>query len=86
MKSYFIGKALTQISEGCEWSYDDDNLDTLIWHQQPKNSFTNQEILSLAKEIEIEDKAKDKKKTAARASALAKLAELGLTADEIAAL
>jgi hypothetical protein len=86
MKSYYFGKALTQISNGCEWSCDDNDLNTLIWHQTPKNSFTNEEVLALAKEIEAQEKIQDQNKIAARASALAKLAALGLSADEIAAL
>jgi hypothetical protein len=86
MKSYYLGKALTQISNGCEWSCDDNDLNTLIWHQTPKNSFTNEEVLALAKEIEVQEKIQDENKIAARASALAKLAALGLSADEIAAL
>jgi hypothetical protein len=86
MKSYYLGKALTQISNGCEWSCDDNDLSTLIWHQTPKNAFTNEEVLALAKEIEAQEKIQDENKIAARASALAKLAALGLSADEIAAL
>ncbi len=86
MKSYFIGKALTELSFGSEWTYIDNDLSTLVYNNEPAKRPTEKEILDKAAELEKAEIAKLQAKATARTSALAKLAELGLTADEIAAL
>jgi hypothetical protein len=85
MNQIEISKALSKLDSNAEFSFSDTDLDSLIWiSKNPKP--TKQQIEAMHKTIIDEQNLEAEAKTTARASALAKLAELGLTADEIASL
>ena len=85
MEPIFITQAITELS-GSQFTYYDNDLSTLVYNNEPAKRPTEKEILDKAAELEKAEIAQLQAKAAARASALAKLAALGLSADEIAAL
>lgn len=68
-----------------QWSLDGNDYDGLIWLDETEKP-TLAEIEAIADEAQAAYQAAIEAKAAARQSALAKLAELGLTEEEIAAL
>jgi DNA-binding NarL/FixJ family response regulator len=80
-----IGLTLTTKYSGKEWVLTGTDYEGLEWlDESPKP--TEEELLSLWPEVEQAQQAEQDAKIAARQSALAKLAALGLTEEEIAAL
>jgi hypothetical protein len=85
MNQLEISKALSKLDPTAEFSFSDTDLESLIWvSTNPKP--TKQQIEVMHKTIIDQQNAEAEAKATARASALAKLAALGLSADEIAAL
>jgi hypothetical protein len=81
-----IAKILTSKFQGSLWTLDGDDYEGLQWLSETPKKPTLAKLTELWPTVESELQAKADAKAAARASALAKLAELGLTAEEIAAL
>ena len=80
-----ITAILTQKYAGSEWILDGDNYEGLTWiSDSPKPS--EEELADLWDEVKAELDAKLEAQVNAKNSALAKLAALGLTEEEIAAL
>jgi hypothetical protein len=80
-----IPKILTSKYPNSLWTLDGDNYEGLTWlSETPKP--TLEQLTKAWTKVASEIKAEAEAKVAARASALAKLADLGLTAEEIAAL
>jgi DNA-binding NarL/FixJ family response regulator len=77
-----LTRALSALRPGVEFTLNDNNLSTVRWNVEGTTTPTQAEVD--AKIIELE--AVDSAKVTARQSALAKLAALGLTTEEIAAL
>jgi hypothetical protein len=85
MNQLEISKALSKLDPNAEFSFSDTDLDSLTWISSiPKP--TRQQIEGIHKTILDEQNIEIEAKVTARVSALAKLAALGLTADEIASL
>lgn len=86
MNPMLVSRAILELAPGAEFAYRDDNLDLMEWHtptiQQPSKKAIEEKV----KELEVRLKKDKEEKEKARQSALAKLAALGLTEDEIAAL
>lgn len=82
MRTFYIGQALTKLGDGAEWTYYDNNLETLIWHSEPKKKPSIEEIEKLADELEIQEKEIINAQQNAKLSAVNKLIDLGLTEEE----
>ena len=85
MEIRYITKAIHALAPNSEWSFNDDDLTTLNWLSDSTQP-TAANILKEAEKQKQLEATEAQAKATARASALAKLAALGLTADEIAAL
>jgi hypothetical protein len=81
-----IAKILTLKFQGSLWTLDGDDYEGLEWLSETPKKPTLAKLTELWPEVQTALLAEAEAKEAARASALAKLAELGLTAEEIAAL
>ena len=80
-----ISKILTTKYPNSLWTLDGDDYEGLTWLSETAKPTIN-ELTKAWTKVASEIKAEAEAKVAARASALAKLTELGLTAEEIAAL
>jgi|688.fasta_scaffold476943_2 hypothetical protein len=77
-----LSLALAALRPDEEFTYNNDDLSTIVWHNSGVTTPTQEEIDAKIAEMDAEIEAKAN----ARQSALSKLAALGLTADEIASL
>jgi hypothetical protein len=68
------------------FSMTDDDISTIAWRTEGITTPTQEEIDAKIKQVEDEEAAKAETKAAAKESAQAKLAAIGLTPEEIAAL
>ena len=75
-----IIEAINTIEAGREYSFNGENLDTIVWHDIATKSAISKEDIE-AKITELEEQDSDKK-----ASGKRKLKDLGLDDDEIKAL
>ena len=75
-----IIEAINTIEAGREYSFNGENLDTIVWHDIARKSAISKEDIE-AKITELEEQDSDKK-----ASGKQKLRDLGLDDDEIKAL
>ena len=75
-----IIEAISTIEAGREYSFNGENLDTIVWHDIATKSAISKEDIE-AKITELEEQDSDKK-----ASGKQKLRDLGLDDDEIKAL
>jgi DNA-binding NarL/FixJ family response regulator len=80
-----IAAILTNKFIGSEWTLNGDNYEGLTWLSETKKP-TLEELENLWEEVEGELQAQADAKVATRESALAKLAAIGLTPEEIASL
>ena len=82
----FLVDAIFELAPNAQFTYQNDDLNTLKWLDESIPKTDIKDIEAKAKTLIIEaEKAKEAKATA-KASALAKLAALGLTPDEVASL
>jgi len=77
-----LTRALSALRPGVEFTLNDNNLSTVRWNVEGTTTPTQAEVDAKIVELEAVDSAK----VTARQSALAKLAALGLTIEEIATL
>jgi len=79
-------QAVMSLRPGVEWSMNGDDVEGIIWHTPNVEPLTTAEVQ--AEMVRLEQAAADEAaaREAAKASALAKLEALGLTADEAAAI
>jgi hypothetical protein len=79
-------QAVMSLRPGAEWSMSGDDVEGIIWHTPNVEPLTTAEVQ--AEMVRLEQAAADEAaaKEAAKASALAKLEALGLTADEAQAI
>ena len=77
-----LSSALQSLRPNAEFSFSDQDINTIVWHTEGVTTPSQTEIDAKIAELEAADTAK----VDARQSALAKLAALGLTPEEIAAL
>jgi hypothetical protein len=80
------GQAVMSLRPNAEWSMSGDDVEGIIWHTPNVEPLTTAEVQ--AEMVRLEQAAIDEAaaREAAKASALAKLEALGLTADEAAAI
>jgi hypothetical protein len=81
-----IGEAIRNLRPGAEWTMNGDDVEGIIWHTEGVQPLTAKEVAAEVKRLEKAAADEAAAKEAAKASALAKLESLGLTADEAAAI
>jgi hypothetical protein len=81
-----VQEAVMSLRPGAEWTMSGDDVENIIWHTPNVETLTTAEVQ--AEMLRLEQAAIDEAaaKEAAKASALAKLEALGLTADEAQAI
>lgn len=78
--------AIHALAPGAEWKFTNDDLDSLEWFSPTIPQPSKKAILDQAKIEEEQELQERENRQMARESALAKLAAIGLTEEEIAAL
>jgi hypothetical protein len=79
-------RALSALRPGAEYTMTNEDLSTVVWNSLDVTTPTEAEVNAKIAELETADAQAIINKAAAKATAEAKLAALGLTADEVAAL
>jgi hypothetical protein len=79
-------QALASLRPNAEWSMNGDDIEGIIWHTPNVEPLTTAEVQAEMVRLEAEELAVVSAKQAARESALAKLAALGLTEEEAQSL
>ena len=80
------GQAVASLRPGAEWTMNGDDVEGIIWHTEGVQPLTAKEVAAEVKRLEKAAADEAAAREAAKASALAKLEALGLTADEAAAI
>jgi hypothetical protein len=80
-----VQQAVVSLRPGVEWTMDGDDVEGIIWHTPNVEPLTMEEVQAEMQRLEQEAIAAEQAKIAARESAVAKLAALGLT-EEVQAL
>jgi hypothetical protein len=80
------GQAVASLRPGIEWTMNGDDVEGIIWHTPNVTPLTKAEVD--AEIVRLEQAAVDEAaaREAAKASAVAKLAALGLSASEVEAI
>jgi DNA-binding NarL/FixJ family response regulator len=81
-----IAAILSSKFSNAEWTLNGDDYEGLVWLSETPKKPTKAKLTELWPSVEAAQQAQAEAKAAARESALAKLAALGLTEAEIAAL
>jgi hypothetical protein len=81
-----VQDAVMSLRPGVEWSMNGDDVEGIIWHTPNVEPLTAKEVAAEVKRLEKATAEEAAAKEAAKASALAKLEALGLTADEAQAI
>ena len=79
-------QAVASLRPGAEWSMNGDDVEGIIWHTPNVTPLTQAEVDAEVARLEQAAVDEAAAKEAARASAIAKLAALGLDESEVAAL
>jgi hypothetical protein len=79
-------EAVMSLRPNTEWSMNGDDVEGIIWHTEGVQPLTAKEVAAEVKRLEKAAADEAAAKEAAKASALAKLEALGLTADEAQAI
>jgi hypothetical protein len=80
------GQAVMSLRPGVEWSMNGEDVEGIIWHTEGVQPLTAKEVAAEVKRLEKAAADEAAAKETAKASALAKLEALGLTADEAQAI
>jgi len=83
--SYLV-KAIKKLNPTAEFSFNDDDYNTIVWDNLDGDAPTQKEIDAAIKQIKADEIAEAANKAAAKAAAESKLAALGLTTDDLRAL
>ena len=81
-----VQKAVVSLRPGVEWTMNGDDVEGIIWHTEGAQPLTRAEVDAEVARLEAAAVLEQQRKEAARASAVAKLAALGLDADEVSAV
>ena len=81
-----VQQAIHSLRPGAEWSMNGDDVEGIIWHTEGVEPLTRAEVDAEITRLQAAAVAEQQRKEAARASAVAKLAALGLDADEVSAV
>ena len=79
-------QAVLSLRPGAEWSMNGDDVEGIIWHTEGVEPLTTAEVQAEVARLEQAALDEAAAKEAAKASALAKLEALGLTAEEAQAI
>jgi hypothetical protein len=79
-------QAIMSLRPNTEWTMNGDDVEGIIWHTPNVQPLTEKEVAAEVKRLEKAAADEAAAREAAKASALAKLEALGLTADEAAAI
>ena len=79
-------QAVMSLRPGIEWSMDGDDVEDITWHTEGVEPLTTAEVQAEIQRLEQVAVDEVDARAALRASAEAKLAKLGLSVDEIAAI
>jgi len=79
-------QAVASLRPGAEWSMNGDDVEGIIWHTEGVQPLTTAEVEAEVARLEQAALDEAAAKEAAKASALAKLEALGLTAEEAQAI
>lgn len=82
----YLAQAIHNLCESAEFTFQEQDYSTVNWIKLEGKAPTLAEINAEITKIKIKEKDAVKAKDAARASALVKLAALGLTLDEVTAI
>ena len=81
-----IQEAVVSLRPGAEWTMNGDDVEGIIWHTEGVEPLTSAEVQAEVKRLEKAAAQAVADREAAKASALAKLEALGLTAEEAQAI
>ena len=79
-------QAIHSLRPGAEWTMNGDDVENIIWHTEGVEPLTSAEVQAEVKRLEKAAAQAVADREAAKASALAKLEALGLTAEEAQAI
>ena len=79
-------EAVASLRPGAEWTMNGDDVEGIIWHTESVQPLTSAEVQAEVKRLEKAAAQAVADREAAKASALAKLEALGLTAEEAQAI
>ena len=79
-------QAVMSLRPNTEWSMNGDDVENIIWHTPNVQPLTKAEVDAEVARLEAEAVAEVERKAAAKESAVAKLAALGLSVDEVEAI
>jgi hypothetical protein len=79
-------QAVMSLRPGVEWSMNGDDVEGITWHTPNVEPLTTAEVQAEVARLEQAEAQAVEDREAAKASALAKLEALGLTADEAQAI
>ena len=79
-------QAVASLRPGVEWTMNGDDVEGIIWHTEGVEPLTSAEVQAEVKRLEKAQAQAEADREAAKASALAKLEALGLTAEEAQAI
>ena len=80
------GQAVASLRPGIEWTMNGDDVEGIIWHTEGVTPLTTAEVEDEVARLEQAAVDAEAERVAARASAVAKLAALGLDESEVVAL
>ena len=83
--SYLV-KAIKKLKPTAEFSFNNDDYSTIVWDILDGDAPTQAEIDKAINQIKADELAEAETKAAAKATAQAKLASLGLTTEDLQAL
>lgn len=79
-------QAVVSLRPGVEWTMSGDDVEGIMWHTEGVEPLTTKEVQAEVKRLEKAQAKAEADRVAARESAVAKLAALGLDESEVAAL
>ena len=82
----YLLKAIKYLKPTAEFSFSDEDYSTIIWDKLEGKAPTKTEIDAAIEAVKADESAAELKTAADKAAAQAKLAALGLTADDLKAL
>jgi hypothetical protein len=81
-----VQQAVMSLRPGAEWTMNGDDVEGIIWHTEGVEPLTAKEVKAEVKRLEKAAVAAEEERVAARESAIGKLAALGLSEVEVAAI
>ena len=86
MQNNYLTKAIKKLKPTAEFSFTDNDYSTIKWNVLEGDAPTQAEIDAAIEQVKEDDAQVELDKAAKKAAAEAKLAALGLTADDLKAL